>query len=65
MTQLRASQFLSESTGISSEVSPDGSSSSGKRFSHHRDLKQHSARGCFQSDQKGEKEQRALRNCKN
>lgn len=54
MTQLRASQFLSKSTGSSCEVCPGGTSSSGKCFSPHRDLKQHSASGCFQSDQNGE-----------
>lgn len=54
MTQLRASQFLAESTGSCSEVCSDGTSSSGKCFSCHSDLKQHSACGCFQIDQKGE-----------
>lgn len=41
-TQLRASQFVSKSTGSSSEVCPDGISISDKCFSLHRDLKQHS-----------------------
>lgn len=54
MTQLRASQFLSKSTGSSVRsvlVEPPALASA---FPPHRDLKQHSASGCFQSDQKGE-----------
>lgn len=41
MTQLRASQFLSKSTGSPSEVCPDRTSSPGKCFSLHRDMMQH------------------------